>query len=174
MVHRSRNSSQSALRSSCCARMFCSATASSRSRAASGQEFLVRLRRSISENSPRRPRAHSSRQASSCSLKARPSASSCREAWRRAGRDSYFTLRDLLLRSAIHFHAPRFTLVFRDSFLRSSRFIFRACVDFHFARIAASISSAVCGSAASRSINLPSAPTRKSHSMRTPSLSSGI
>jgi hypothetical protein len=44
----------------------------------------------------------------------------------------------------------------------------------YFARIAASISSAVWGRAASRSINLPSGPTRKSHSMRTPSLSSGM
>ena len=44
----------------------------------------------------------------------------------------------------------------------------------YFPCMAASISSAVCGSAASRSISLPSAPTRKSHSMRTPSFSSGM
>src|ERR1019366_1860848 len=60
-----------------------------------------------------------------------------------------------------------------DIHFGSSRFNF--CVlAFHFARMAASISSAVCGSAASRSINLPSAPTRKSHSMRTPRFSSGM
>src|SRR5581483_3415820 len=44
----------------------------------------------------------------------------------------------------------------------------------HFARIAASTSSAVWGRAASRSISLPSLSTRKSHSMRTPSFSSGM
>src|ERR1035438_953541 len=54
-------------------------------------------------------------------------------------------------------------------------------INFHFAArvhyfpclpcIAASTSSAVCGSAATRSISLPSAPTRNTHSMRTPSFS---
>ena len=86
IVHRSRNSSQSALRSPCWARRFCRATASSRRRAASGQSFSGSSKSTGSANRPWRPRAHSSRQASNCSLKARFSAStSVRDPWRRAG-----------------------------------------------------------------------------------------
>jgi hypothetical protein len=112
-----------------------------------------------SEKSPLRPRAHASRQASSCSLKTWLSISSCSEGMASRGsifisafRDSSFSLRGSFGFFAIHFCASAI----------------------HFARIAASISSAVCGSAASRSINLPFAPTRKSHSMRTPRFSSGM
>ena len=91
-------------------------------------------------NSPLRPRAHSSRQASSCSLKARASISNCRDRFRRAGPSSTCS-------SSLPHSLPSSPLPHR-----------RRCA----------------ASAASRSISLPSAPTRKSHSMRTPSFSSGM
>ena len=142
MVHRSRNSSQRAFGSPAWCEIACSARASSRSRAASGHACVSSSSpmNSRSENRPRRPRAHSSRQARSCSAN---------------------TLLERLQLPEVH-------LVVWVHWLASSRSLV------HLPRIAASTSSAVCGSAASRSISLPSAPTRKSHSMRTPIFSSGM
>src|ERR1035438_4940437 len=81
MVHRSRNSSHSALRSSAWLRIACKAKASSRRRAASGHARLSSSSpvSSRSENRPSLPRAHSSRQALSWSAKARTSESNCPE-----------------------------------------------------------------------------------------------
>ena len=93
---------------------------------------------SRSENSPRRPRAHSSRQARSCSANT--------------------------LLSVSNWPSPSRLVNPYASLLHSC----------YFPRIAASTSSAVCGRSASRSMSLPSAPTRKSHSMRTPIFSSGM
>src|ERR1700723_2410447 len=88
-----------------------------------------------------------------------------------------FEIRKKATSSARAFFQACHQLVGEDATHRVQLFCVRRVSLFdavYLARISVSTSSAVWGSEASRSIRLPSSPTRKSHSMRTPIFSSGI